>query len=183
MVDYILQVVESENHRRHRHHHHQEKILLLGNSIGGFTAASAAATLQSNYGFKNISLILVNSAGKIIEGGGSGESFLYSIILLYFISFLAPSNSKFHTDATHVQEEGEMFPPYKGPSSLVLKSFGALIFTLLQPNIRPACEWLYPSYPKAVQDRNVARNIYRDSCDPGASIVIASGVNYLFLLI
>ena len=178
MVDYILQVVGSEN----RHHRHQEKILLLGNSIGGFTAASAAATLQSNYGFNNISLVLVNSAGKIIEGGGSGKLFLYSIIL-DFISFLAPSYSKFHTDATRVQEEGEMFSPYKGPSSLVLKSFGALIFTLLQPNIRPACEWLYPSYPKAVQDRNVARNISRDSCDPGASIVIASGVNYLFLLI
>ena len=72
-VDYILQVIGGESENRY-----QEKILLLGNSIGGFTAASTAAKLQSNYGFNNISLVLVNSAGKIIEGG-SGGSFFYSL--------------------------------------------------------------------------------------------------------
>ena len=81
-MDYILQIVGSESEN-----HYQEKILLLGNSIGGFTAASTAAKLQSNYGFNNISLVLVNSAGKIIEAE-SGDSFFYSFFRFYSLPLI-----------------------------------------------------------------------------------------------
>ena len=45
----------------------------------------------------------------------------------------------------------------------------------MQPQIKSLCEWLYPSNPSAVSTQNVDANILRDSNDPGAAGVIASG--------
>ena len=50
-----------------------------------------------------------------------------------------------------------------------------MIFSVLQPQIKGLCEWLYPSNPSAVRSNNVDLNILRDSNDPGAAGVIASG--------
>lgn len=49
-----------------------ENIILVGNSIGGFTAASTAALLavEKDKTCKVGGLVLINSAGKIIENAG-----------------------------------------------------------------------------------------------------------------
>ena len=71
------------------------------------------------------------------------------------------------------------YPEYQGPSSELLRLFGRLVFSLLQPRITTTCEWLYPSNKDHVTRSGLASNIYRDSCDPGASDVIASGGKYI----
>jgi pimeloyl-ACP methyl ester carboxylesterase len=138
--DQIVEFVEriSSNNKNNR-------IILAGNSIGGFTAGSAAASLYERG--LCAGLILFNSAGKIIE----------------------------NTGLLNTPEE-LLFPSYKGPPPEFLRIFGRTIFSLLQPRIAKTCEWLYPTNTIPVKTY-LAKNIYRDSCDPGGSDVIAAGGN------
>eukprot|EP01041_Mallomonas_annulata_P001216 gene1216-2367_t len=136
VVDFVRRIAHSSTGTR-------RKVVLAGNSIGGFTAGSAAAVLSG----ENLcdGLVLFNSAGKILKDQG-----LVSI------------------------PEDTLFPPYKGPAPFLLRLLGMAIFSLLQPRIVRTCEWLYPTNPGVVR-LGLAASIYRDSCDPGASDVIASG--------
>ena len=94
-------------------------------------------------------LVLLNSAGRILKPQ-------------------EPVSSAFKND---------MFPTYSGPAPVLLRIIGSLIFGLLQPRIASTCAWLYPTNPTApVAGLNDA--ILRDSCDPGASDVIAAGGNF-----
>jgi len=47
-----------------------DPIVLCGNSIGGFTAASAAALLEKDLSYSNVGVVLMNSAGKILDDRG-----------------------------------------------------------------------------------------------------------------
>jgi len=118
-------------------------VILAGNSIGGFTATAAAAVLAPEGLCRG--LVLLNSAGRILEGQG--------------------------VTAT---PQTELFRPYRGPAPELLRVFGKAIFSLLQPRIAATCEWLYPTNSDPVH-RHLAAGIYRDSCDPGAADVIAAG--------
>lgn len=53
-----------------RHTERNEPFILCGNSIGGFTCASAAAFLEKELSYLRIGVVLMNSAGKIIENAG-----------------------------------------------------------------------------------------------------------------
>lgn len=125
------------------------KIVLMGNSIGGFTAASVAAAMatENSNNITVAGLVLLNSAGRVL-----------------------PPNT--YTPAIH---DTPQFPPYKGPAPEVLRVFGRFVITVLQPRIASLCRWLYPSFPGVVEENELAENIYRDSEDPGAADVIASG--------
>lgn len=124
-----------------------DKLVLVGNSIGGFTVTAAAAMMEKDLGYKNrLGLVLLNSAGRLLDRPGLS-----------------------HTP------ESDLFLPYQGPNNFILGSVGKLIFSLLQPRIKNLCEWLYPTNPKAVRLNRVDVNILRDSKDPGATGVIASG--------
>jgi hypothetical protein len=45
--------------------------LVAGNSIGGFTGASAVAYLEGSKNYSKVGLILMNSAGKIVDDIGT----------------------------------------------------------------------------------------------------------------
>ena len=124
-----------------------EKLILVGNSIGGFTVTAAAAAMEKEMGYGGrLGLVLCNSAGRLLEEPGLSNT-----------------------------PEEELFLPYSGPNNFILGGFGKVIFGVLQPRITGLCEWLYPSNPSAVTKQNVDVNILRDSNDPGAAGVIASG--------
>jgi len=127
-------------------------LILCGNSIGGFAAASSAAVL----GARCAGVVLFNSAGRILEEDANPED-------SGFEGTVEPSDAQF------------LFPPYQGPSPFLLSLFGKAIFGLLQPNIQRTTEWLYVSNPSHVQLSGLPESILRDSCDPGASEVIAAG--------
>ena len=80
--------------------------ILVGNSIGGFTASSAAAVLQKDLKFDG-GLVLLNSAGRILDAPGLSET-----------------------------PQEELFLPYGGPPSFLLRIVGKVIFSLLQPQIK-----------------------------------------------
>lgn len=147
VIDYINLVVAKGQSR---------DVLLAGNSIGGFIAASVAAQLASLRAVEASSpvvrgLILFNPSGKV----------------------LPPSSPSFSSHPSPLSEQ--LFPPFRGPASQLLRLVGQVIFSLLQPRIQRTCEWLYPSRPQHVSEAGLATTIYRDSCDPGARDVIASG--------
>ncbi len=105
-----------------------------------------------------LGLVLMNSAGRIL--GSDDEEY----------------------DDKGISPDSDLLPEYQGPSPEFLRVFGSVVFKLLQPNIARLCEWLYPSNPQVVKD-GLAASIYRDSCDLGASDVIAAGGNFLILSI
>ena len=122
----------------------------MGNSIGGFTVASVAAALSllKENGLSTVQcdgLVLMNSAGNIIKDSGL-------------------TNTPFEN----------LFPVYKGPPSQILRTFGVVMFSLLQPWIEQMLVWLYPTNSSMVK-LGLAGGILRDSQDPGASDVIAAG--------
>lgn len=129
-----------------------KRIVLVGNSIGGFAAASSAAVLKSQCS----GLVLLNSAGRLLEEDPN------------------PQDSG-HEDGPEPADAAFLFPDYLGPKPWALSLFGKAIFALLQPNIQKTTEWLYPTNPGQVLASDLAANILRDSCDPGASEVIAAG--------
>jgi len=129
-----------------------KRIVIVGNSIGGFAAASSAAVLKSQCS----GLVLLNSAGRLLEEDPN------------------PQDSG-HEDGPEPADAAFLFPEYVGPKPWALSLFGKAIFALLQPNIQKTTEWLYPTNPGQVRASDLAANILRDSCDPGASEVIAAG--------
>ena len=134
-------------------------VFIAGNSIGGFFASSLAASIRSSSSTMHCDgLILFNPSGDVL---GVDVSDVPSIV------------EADNPSSTTVLKAD--YSPYKGPSSELLRLFGKLIFSLLQPRIAATCQWLYPSNKEHVITSGLADNIYRDSCDPGAADVIASG--------
>jgi pimeloyl-ACP methyl ester carboxylesterase len=124
------------------------EIILLGNSIGGFICTAAIALLAEEYEQNKIGAI--RPTGLVLcNSAGDLASDLEAVTI------------------------DNLFSAYEVPSSEFLRVFGKVIFSLLQPRIEKTCEWLYPSNKEPV--KNLAINILRDSEDPGASDVIASG--------
>ena len=50
-----------------------------------------------------------------------------------------------------------------------------MLIAALQPNIKRTTEWLYPSNPGYIAQSGLDSSILRDSLDPGARDVMASG--------
>lgn len=160
-----------------------KEFYIAGNSIGGYISASVVASDTIDHSESSDmhikGLILMNSAGQIYKAAE------YDNI----------------NRSPNMDSDLALYPTYMGPSPHVLQGIGIAIFSALQPNIRKLCEWLYPTAKDRV---SVSRNngeiadmkgvdpqrtrskvdglgaslvdaIYRDSCDLGASDVIASG--------
>ena len=143
-------------------------VFIAGNSIGGFFASSLAASIRSSSIMRCDGLILFNPSGDVL-GVDVNVSDVPSAVVAG-----TPSSSSSSSSTTTIALEAD-YSPYKGPSSELLRLFGKLIFSLLQPRIAATCQWLYPSNKQHVITSGLADNIYRDSCDPGAADVIASG--------
>eukprot|EP01038_Epipyxis_sp_PR26KG_P014750 gene14750-19829_t len=172
--DQMIDFIESTVHSLHNNNsiNNYYPIFIGGNSIGGYTAATTAALLNQRFHNNNkISifcegLILFNPSGQVIN-----------ITTIDNNNNNKNNNNKNNNnnDILLSLKNKDYFPPYKGPSSTLLRLFGKLVFTLLQPRIKQTCEWLYPNNPIRVTESKLDLNILRDSCDPGAPDVIAAG--------
>lgn len=137
-----------------------------GNSIGGFTslslAASDSATVKqwSSNGAPGTNqcagLVLCNSAGNIVSK--------------------SEANDLVATQQPSIARRTAMggLSPCKPPARFVAKVFGNVILSQLRPRIQSICKGLYPTNPDAVDDELCAE-IARDSLDPGAIHVMMSG--------
>jgi pimeloyl-ACP methyl ester carboxylesterase len=153
----------------------KRKVVFLGNSIGGFTAASTAAAFADPVTTDTSSLI----------GGEGGDSSLEVAGLVLFNSagrIIDPASDS--TSSLTVEEEmksdtelyrNKYYPAYEGPPGALLRAFGSGLIAALQPNIKRTTEWLYPSNPGYIAQSGLDSSILRDSLDPGARDVMASG--------
>jgi len=135
-----------------------------GNSIGGFTSMSLAAsdagephqvTSSGAPGTNKCSgLVLMNSAGPLF----TREE----------LTMNAPAESKAK------QTVGGRLNPCSPPPRPVGRAFGNVLLSYLRPRIQSICANLYPTNPAAVND-SLCDNIRRDSLDPGAINVMMAG--------
>jgi pimeloyl-ACP methyl ester carboxylesterase len=137
-----------------------------GNSIGGYTALSLAASdmaCSSNPlsasgapGTKSCTgLILLNTAGPVMtkEEITAGDKEKYSVAQ---------------------QTQQQLLPPCSPPPRWVGRAFGSVLLQYLRPRIQSICVNLYPTNPSAVNS-DLCENIRRDSLDPGAIYVMMAG--------
>jgi pimeloyl-ACP methyl ester carboxylesterase len=137
------------------------EVVLAGNSIGGYTAATAAAAIATRMREQRAlsappllnctGLVLFNTAGVIRNNTG-------------------------------VMQEPAQFPPYQGLPSGVLGVAGSALTSLLRARIGPTCSWLYATEPEYPLRNGLVGQIYRDSCDPGAAGLFAAGGECAVLL-
>ena len=169
-IDGVVRVAYAEEARKAGADFAEVPVLLGGNSIGGFTAASVAAELAVRQGLQGegrgqregpavrcVGLVLFNPSGRMEQAEGKEEK------------------EKVAAEVDQDQINALYFPPYRGPAPELLRLFGRGVVTLLQPRIQKTCEWLYPARPERVAGSGLADIIFRDSCDPGAADIIASG--------
>jgi pimeloyl-ACP methyl ester carboxylesterase len=143
-----------------------------GNSIGGFTSMSMAASDTAVVGGRQVTssgspgtgrctgLVLMNSAGPLKSRQEVEES-LESAIDLQRLSV-----------AQVTALSG--LPPCKPPPRPVARAFGNALLAYLRPNIQSICKNLYPTNPASV-DEVLCDDIARDSLDPGAIFVMMAG--------
>ena len=130
---------------------------LAGNSIGGYTAASAAAAMGPS---EVLGLVLLNSAGRLLPREEEAAE--------------RERRGGFTLRATMAAKGASVLPALKPPPAWVLELGGKALFMYLQPNIKSICAKVYPNNPDAVDDL-LCGGILRDSNDPGAVNVLTSG--------
>ena len=181
--DQVIQAVM--RHQKETCEEREREVVFFGNSIGGFTAASTAAAfaepvitdtaniIRDGAGVKVSGLVLFNSAGRIItpapnseEDGNKQESKSVATSTLTVEEEMDSDTDKYRA---------KFYPPYSGPPGPLLRLFGSGLIAALQPQIRKTTEWLYPSQPQVVKQTGLDKSILRDSLDPGARDVMASG--------
>ena len=159
--------------------HGWESYVIGGNSIGGFTSMSAAASdsvplpsdkdkeplIVSSSGApgseKCKGLVLMNSAGPI-QTASEIQAMLDKA-----------TNPLERASIAQITATGAL-PPCSPPARPVARTFGNGLLTYLRPNIQSICRNLYPTNPDAVDDE-LCQDILRDSLDCGAVNVMMSG--------
>lgn len=153
-----------------------ESFVLGGNSIGGFTSMSTAASDCAPV--KEDGRLTVTSSGA----PGTGKC-----IGLVLMNSAGPLQTKDEVQAMLDQSVNNLerssvaqitaldaLPPCSPPPRPVARAFGNVLLTYLRPNIQSICKNLYPTNPSAV-DENLCGGILRDSLDPGAINVMMAG--------
>eukprot|EP00181_Compsopogon_caeruleus_P005646 CAMPEP_0184690902 /NCGR_PEP_ID=MMETSP0312-20130426/31498_1 /TAXON_ID=31354 /ORGANISM="Compsopogon coeruleus, Strain SAG 36.94" /LENGTH=685 /DNA_ID=CAMNT_0027148475 /DNA_START=508 /DNA_END=2565 /DNA_ORIENTATION=+ len=126
-----------------------EPVLIAGNSIGGYVSLSFA----SNYPSLCRGVILVNSAGRLL----SPPEYEYSLLDSTPVASPPPSLTK---QAFQVRP--------------IRMAVAQAILFWLQGNIERTLRRVYPVRPDSISE-TLAREIFRNSCDPGAAEVLGSG--------
>jgi len=152
--------------------HDWKSFVVGGNSIGGFTSMSLAASDTAAIGSREVSssgapgtglcsgLVLMNSAGPVktrdeidAERTGAKKLQLESVAQVTALNAL---------------------PACKPPPRPVGRAFGNVLLSYLRPRIQSICKNLYPTNPDAV-NLELCNSIERDSLDPGAINVMMAG--------
>lgn len=136
---------------------HGGKWVVAGNSIGGYTAASAAARAGRE---ECVGLVLLNSAGRMLNPDDEARE--------------REQRGGFTLRSAMAAKGAAVLEPYKPVPRWAIQLGGRALFAYLQPNIGSICRNVYPGNPGAV-DARLCENIRRDSNDPGAVNVLASG--------
>jgi len=135
--------------------------VIAGNSIGGGLSCGVASNLRDLC--KGV--VLCNTAGRAIEPAE-------------FEAELSAAKGKTVGEQTlRVRKDPRSLPPYVPPpfgGQALLDAFGWVLIQYLRPQLRSLLTKYYPTVPEASDDV-LADTISRDSCDPGAANVIASG--------
>lgn len=143
-----------------------------GNSIGGFTAISVAASDTAEIDSRSVSssgapgtgkctgLVLMNSAGPLL----SREE----------IEVLQTKGPGLQIQSVAQNTAMNALPVCKPLARPIARAFGNGLLGVLRPRIESICKNLYPTNPAAV-DEALCEGILRDSLDPGAINVMISG--------
>ena len=147
-----------------------------GNSIGGYTSMSAAASDTAQVGHRQLTssgapgtgrctgLVLMNSAGPLPNRDEVAAQMSSTVD--------KKLDLRRQTVAQVTALDG--LPPCRPPPRPVARAFGALLLSYLRPRIQSICRNLYPTDPSAV-DGALCGSILRDSLDPGAVYVMMAG--------
>lgn len=144
-----------------------------GNSIGGFTSMSLAASDAAAIGSRQVS-----------SSGAPGTSRCTGLVLM---NSAGPVQTREEVDAIYATATNELqletvaqvtalnaLPACKPPPRPVARTFGNVLLAYLRPRIQSICKNLYPTNPNAVDDE-LCDSILRDSLDPGAINVMMAG--------
>lgn len=134
---------------------------VAGNSIGGYTALSAAAA-SGPHMVRGV--VLANSAGRMVTQDE------YAKEIEEQRGTVKDRMCRLDGEERDCVEIAE----YRPLPNWLLAAGGQALFAYLQPSIQRICRNIYPTNPEAVDER-LTRNIYRDSVDPGAVCVLSAG--------
>ncbi|CEM35645.1 unnamed protein product [Vitrella brassicaformis CCMP3155] len=127
---------------------------VAGNSIGGYMAQSLAADTRDLCR----GTILLNSAGRVFTPA----------------EYVNVTASLGGTMEEATRGYAQPLPPYSAPPERLLQLFATGLYLYLKTQTPSICKRLYPTNGTAVED-GIIDCILRDSADPGAIGVIASG--------
>ncbi|GAX24136.1 hypothetical protein FisN_9Hh389 [Fistulifera solaris] len=137
-----------------------------GNSIGGYTALSLAAS------------DMACSTNPLSASGAPGTKSCTGLILLNSAGPVMTKEEIMAGDKTKLsvaqQTQQQLLPPCSPPPRWVGRAFGNILLQYLRPRIQSICVNLYPTNPSAVSS-DLCENIRRDSLDPGAIYVMMAG--------
>ncbi|GAX27065.1 hypothetical protein FisN_9Lh389 [Fistulifera solaris] len=137
-----------------------------GNSIGGYTALSLAAS------------DMACSSNPLSASGALGTKSCTGLILLNSAGPVRTKEEIMADDKTKLsvaqQTQQQLLPPCSPPPRWVGRAFGNILLQYLRPRIESICVNLYPTNPSAVNS-DLCENIRRDSLDPGAIYVMMAG--------
>lgn len=168
--------------------HDWRSFVLGGNSIGGFTSMSAAASdlaplCLSKQGAdgtdtKDKKVSTVTSSGAPGTGKCVGLVLINSAGPIFTQDEIQSMLDKAQDDLQRASVAQitalDALPPCSPPPQSIARIFGNGLLAYLRPNINSICKNLYPTNTSAVDD-NLCQNILRDSLDPGAINVMMAG--------
>jgi pimeloyl-ACP methyl ester carboxylesterase len=153
--------------------HQWDTFVIGGNSIGGFTSLSAAASDTASISGNEVSsngspgtlrcsgLVLMNSAGPI----KTAEEIQIE---------MDAATTKNSLSSIAEQTINGQLKACSPPPRPIARAFGNGLLSYLRPSIQSICKNLYPTNPDAVDDI-LCEGILRDSLDPGAVYVMMAG--------
>jgi len=167
--------------------HDWSSFVVGGNSIGGFTSMSMAASDMATVAqMSSRENICVNS------NGAPGSNMCQGLVLMNSAGPVKTrdeiQNEKEEAQRAMEQDPKKKLPQYsiaqvtamnalplcQPPWRPVARGFGNVLLSYLRPNIQSICVNLYPTNPDAVDD-DLCEAIERDSLDPGAINVMMAG--------
>jgi pimeloyl-ACP methyl ester carboxylesterase len=144
--------------------HGWESFVTGGNSIGGFTSMSMAASDMATI-----------SGNDVSSSGAPGTHRCSGLVLMNTAGPVESVDQVTQTKESIAQATArDGLPPCKPPPRLFSRIFGNVMMGYLRPRIGSICSKLYPTNPAAV-DANLCNTIFRDSLDPGAINVMMAG--------